>query len=198
MQSMRGGLHFFEQGSLAFETRLPGVILPGPMCFVPSNETIVTCSAACTVEAYKHIDLAAYAADPTKVRASWALDVGELALDVQYAATSPSSTVVVLGSTTLFWLTDSGSLRLCKRLESEPLCMLCYRTSGAAVDMLVGTSAQQLLVLRDAQVMWSARLDFVPVALSLTELTGVAGVIVVLEDTGRVRAACFCADTRRW
>jgi Bardet-Biedl syndrome 9 protein len=190
---MTGGLQFFEQDSLAFETRLPGVILPGPMCFVPSNETVVTCSAACTVEAYKHMVLAAHT-DPAKVRPSWALDIGEHALDVQYAPTSPSATVVVLGERTLFWLTDTGALRLSKRLESEPLCMLCYRTSGATVDTLVGTSAQQLFVLRDAQVMWSARLDFAPVALALTELSGVAGVIVALEDTGRVRSPHFAYE----
>lgn len=146
---MTGGLRFWEQDSLAFETRLPGVILPGPLCFVHSNETVVTCSAACTVEAYKYIDLAAHA-DSAKVRAAWALDIGEHALDVQFAPTLPSATVVVLGERTVFWLTGEPNAQFVMRIHSWgfPVPQLpCAATSTleqrfALVSLTSSTSSQ--------------------------------------------------------
>jgi Bardet-Biedl syndrome 9 protein len=178
---MGGDLMFWEQDAFSFKTQLPDALLPGPLCFASSNDTIVTCTTSGTVEAYKYIALAAQS-DTTKAKAVWTLNIAEHALDIQFAPTTPA-TIVVLGARSVFWLTDSGGLRLSKRLESDPMCMLCYRVDGASMNMLVGTIDRQLIVLRDTQVVWSALLDFIPVAVSLCEFGGTRGVIVALEDT---------------
>jgi len=191
VQTLSGDLLFWEQDAFSFKTQFPNVLVPGPLCFASSNGTLVTCSAAGVVEAYKYIALAAQS-EPGKVKPAWSVNVGEHALDVQYAASKPA-TIAVLGERSVFWLTDAGSLRLSKRFESDPMCMLCYRSTGSAVNMLVGTASRQLIVLRDAQVLWSALLDVIPAGLRLCEFGGTRGVIVALEDTGRV--GCFYLGT---
>lgn len=191
VQSLSGELLFWEQDAFSFKTQLPDVLVAGPLCFVPSNDTMVTSTASGTIEAFKYIALAAQT-DTDKIKPTWSLNLGELAMDIQYAL-STTPTVIVLGERSVFWLTDSGGLRLSKRLESDPMCMLSYQSNGPAVNLLLSTRDHKLVVLRDAVVVWTAHLDFIPIALGLCEFGGTHGVIVSLEETGRV--GCFYLGT---
>jgi len=212
VQSMDGALSFIEQGRVGFQRFLPDCLLPGPVCFVASSASIVTCSASCHIEAYKYLTLASAAntgkvsaedrkaADSKagkKVGSDWALSIGETAVDIRFVPAA-SPTILVLGERSLFWIKDNGELYATKRLEMDPACFLPYRHDGENIDVLVGTHTKQLVVLRNTQVMWSALLDFIPVSLQIGTFGGVRGMITALEDTGRLgyeailRASLLC------
>ena len=53
IQSMDGRLQIFDQDAESFSRRLPGCLLPGPLCYVPHLDSFVTCSSEMRVESYK-------------------------------------------------------------------------------------------------------------------------------------------------
>lgn len=55
---MDGQLSFFEQTRPAFSRYLPNFILPGPLCYVPKIDALLTYSSRMSVEAYKYALLA--------------------------------------------------------------------------------------------------------------------------------------------
>ena len=50
---MDGMLQFYSQESLLFERFIPGFLLPGPMIYVPCNDSIVIAAATGSVECFK-------------------------------------------------------------------------------------------------------------------------------------------------
>ena len=59
VQSMDGQLAFYEKETCAFTRFLPGFLVPGPLCYCPQLDAIITCNAAFKVECYKYQALAA-------------------------------------------------------------------------------------------------------------------------------------------
>lgn len=56
---MDGQLSFYERERLAFSRFLPQFLLPGPLCYCPAFDYLITCSSAFEVECYKYQTLAA-------------------------------------------------------------------------------------------------------------------------------------------
>lgn len=50
--------------------------------------------------------------------------------------------------------------------------------------MLVATHTKALHVYRGQQLAWAAQLELLPVAVRVTSIAGVRGMIVALDDTG--------------
>lgn len=110
VQSVDGLLSFFEQNRPSFSVRLPGFVLPGPICYVEKTDCVVTVSTSMEVCAYRYQVLAAAGAaaaaargpgsgssdsissEPADdglgragkaVRADWTANVGEQALELR-------------------------------------------------------------------------------------------------------------------
>ncbi|KIZ05707.1 putative Protein PTHB1 [Monoraphidium neglectum] len=97
-----------------------------------------------------------------------------------------------------------GQLLLQRRLEYHPACCWPYPAppdpagssgaGGAADSLLVSTHTRALLVYQGSALAWAARLDLQPVALRVAELGGVKGLIVALDDAGRLAALYLGTD----
>eukprot|EP00051_Salpingoeca_urceolata_P016237 m.214801 g.214801 ORF g.214801 m.214801 type:complete len:803 (-) comp18624_c0_seq7:92-2500(-) len=191
VQSMDGVLTFFNQDGFAFERFLPNFLLPGPLCYVPDTDSFVTATPSGTIEAYRYLTLASASdGDGSKgtagkrVKVDWSTVVGEFVLDIVFVSGYPF--IIVLGERTIFWIKSSGGVHCCKRLESNPSCLLAYRIVDDSINLLVGTHDNGLVVLKDTSIVWGAKLDGIPVALRVGRFGGVAGMIVSLEDSGTV------------
>ena len=58
---------FFEQEALIFARFLPDFLLPGPLCYCPTLDAVITCNSALEVVCYKYQTLAAAQAAVDKV-----------------------------------------------------------------------------------------------------------------------------------
>eukprot|EP00041_Stephanoeca_diplocostata_P029217 m.856941 g.856941 ORF g.856941 m.856941 type:complete len:879 (-) comp23518_c0_seq6:247-2883(-) len=187
VQSMRANISMWEQGQLAFTTSLECTVA-GPMCYVPSTGSFVTVTAAFHAEAYT---LMALQSSENAV-CDWSVNLGEDALQVEYAQTDPP-TIVVLGVKTMFWLEVNGTIRHSKRLEGSPSCMHVYGARGHSVDVLVAMHTRHIVVLRDTRVLWAAGVDAVPVAVAVATVGGHRGMIVAMDERGGV--GCYYLGT---
>lgn len=99
----------------------------------------------------------------------------------------------------MFWVKDTGAITASKRFESELSSMSPYRYDPAgSMDVLVATHNQMVHVLECRQdgnirVKWAAGVPCVPVQLHVAKLGGVQGLIVALDDTGRLE--CYYLGT---
>ena len=59
VQSMDGLLTVIERETVAFQRVLPNFLVPGPLCYVPATDSLVTCNAAFELECYSYQVLAA-------------------------------------------------------------------------------------------------------------------------------------------
>ena len=123
-----------------------------------------------------------------------------LAADAQ---STPS--VLVLAEHTFFILDLYGHILVQRRLDHHPSCFWPYpastdasaagargsssssRSPGAVMqtdNLLVATHSKSLQVYRGQQLAWAAQLELVPVAVRVTSIGGVRGMIVALDDSG--------------
>ena len=118
------------------------------------------------------------------LQANWQFNLGDTALSVVSIETTPvQPTIIVLCRRTLFAFTHGGVPRFQIRLQAIATSLLVYKTrkffllvrifaanskcsfsvNDATVQMCVGTATRTLLLYRDATLVWSAQLPFVPV-----------------------------------
>jgi Bardet-Biedl syndrome 9 protein len=116
----------------------------------------------------------------------------------------------VLAEHTFFILDLYGHLLVQRRLDHHPSCFWSYpanptasstdaaaanakggsvssRGHAAAVqaeNLLIATHTKALQVYRGQQLAWAAQLEQVPVAVRVTSIAGVRGMIVALDDSG--------------
>jgi Bardet-Biedl syndrome 9 protein len=208
VQSMDGCLHFFKQDVASFHRFLPKFLLPGSLCYAPLQQAFITASSHMLVCCYKHQMLAASSEDrqadgPSAervgkaVQATWEANIGEHVLDIKVArfhsTLAPTQTdVMVLGEHTLFCLTDSGEIRMQKRLEYIPGCLCPFPRSidrdGVTTDNLLVASAMppKISVYSDQKLEWICGLAAVPVCLEVCEFGGIQGLMTTLDETGNL------------
>eukprot|EP00698_Gefionella_okellyi_P022861 TRINITY_DN7657_c0_g1_i1.p1 TRINITY_DN7657_c0_g1~~TRINITY_DN7657_c0_g1_i1.p1 ORF type:complete len:857 (+),score=195.62 TRINITY_DN7657_c0_g1_i1:219-2789(+) len=224
VQSMDGQLSFFEQMSSAFSRYLPNFLLPGPICYVSKIDSLLTFSSRMSVDCYKYQVLAAAKSDTKpaaagadsdqpallpqqsgkRVHSDWSLSVGEQIWEMRVARVSRSLSsaqvdIVLMGEYHLFCVTETGTIRQQKRLHFVPSALLTYSIGadaefGVRHNLLVGSHASSLMVFRDLQLMWSAKIGAPPIAVRIGKFGGVNGMIVTLDDTGRVRISYLGTD----
>jgi len=75
---------------------------------------------------------------------------------------------LVAGERSLFCIEESGDLRFMKKFECS---VSCFRASvlneSRTVQSLICTNSQQLLVYEDVKLTWAAKLDVVPISVSI-------------------------------
>lgn len=90
VQSMDGQVAVFEQAAPGFVCALDGVLVPGPLAYLPRSDTLVTTSSDCQVLGWRYTALGAASSrhggtgdagtgDGGAVRAGWSVNIGESA-----------------------------------------------------------------------------------------------------------------------
>ncbi|KAL0044614.1 hypothetical protein WJX82_002814 [Trebouxia sp. C0006] len=200
VQSMDGQLSFYERETLAFSRFLPQFLLPGPLCYSQALDCIITCSSAYEVECYKYQTLAAAQAAATKttgadtnskckqLHTEWKWVFGEMAWDIQISSFTGSeeSDIVLLGEHTLVVLNSQGQLCLQKRFDYQPVAFTMYNVSGNRNNLLVAAATGQMMVYSHKRVVWAAKGDTCPVAVKVATFAGLQGLILTLDDAGKL------------
>lgn len=153
VQSYDGQLAFFDQETPGFSRFLPSFLIPGPLSYVASSDSLVTCTASFELESYRYRALAAASGEKTitaqgssglqpsaskKVQSDWRLVLGEAAVAITVgrisrsteAGQESSDDIIVLGEHTIFCVSARGQLVMQRRLEYHPACCTAYPSSA--------------------------------------------------------------------
>ncbi|KAL3855651.1 hypothetical protein ACJMK2_014858 [Sinanodonta woodiana] len=207
VQSMDGTVSVFEQESFSFSRFLPGFVLPGPLVYVAKTDSFVTVSSSWQLECYKYQVLAVATDAKTKeesqniksgkrITPDWIFSIGEQALDiavVTYQQASPF--IMILGERNLFCVTETGRLRFMKKFEYDVSCFCPYSSvTEGAVNYLVATYTESLMIFQDNSLKWAAKLEHVPVQIRVGAFKDLKGVIVTLSDSGILQCSYLGTD----
>ncbi|KAJ8320825.1 hypothetical protein KUTeg_002412 [Tegillarca granosa] len=207
VQSMDGTISIFEQESFSFSRFLPGALLPGPLKYVPRLDSFVTASSAWQVECYKYQVLAVATDAKSKeesqniksgkrVVSDWVFDIGEQAKDIS-VITFPQAppSLLILGERNIYCLTETGKLRYMKKLELDPSCFLPYGSfTEGTISYLLATHTKSVAIFQDVTLKWAAKLEYVPVQICVGNFMDLKGVIVTLDESGRLDCSYLGTD----
>jgi Bardet-Biedl syndrome 9 protein len=130
-----------------------------------------------------------------------------------FVSRKAAPSILVLAEHTFFILDLYGHILVQRRLDHHPSCFWSYpanptSTSTDAVaaakggsassrgpaavvqaeNLLIATHTKALQVYRGQQLAWAAQLELVPVAVRVTSIAGMRGMIVALDDSGEQRS----------
>lgn len=218
IQSLDGVLSFFEQESFAFSRMITSSFLvPGPICYVPKIDSFVICTNAMCIEEYRYQVLAA-AADNVdqapgeggsgkKVQVDWSTNIGEHARSIEVvrftrSLSASQQEILVVGEQTIFTLKDSGGIRLQKRLAEYGItASVAYKMPPESADalpshnLMLGANTGHLLILKEMQLVWCARLQgIVPAQICVDTLGGVRGMMVLMDSKGKLQVTYLGTD----
>ena len=114
--------------------------------------------------------------------------------------------ILVHGEHSLFCVTELGGIRFQKRLDYDVAASTTYNRDGGNSSMttkrtmtgrseeehqqrqhlLVATHTGRLLVYGDTSLLWAAKLGYAPVAVAVASFGGVKGLVVGLDEQGRI------------
>ncbi|KDO22045.1 hypothetical protein SPRG_21107 [Saprolegnia parasitica CBS 223.65] len=212
VQALDGRLQFFEQDRFAFLQQLPTCLVPGPVCYAPSIDSILTATSDLHVECYRYQILATSkkavkdekpATGSKSLHAEWRVNVGEPVLDLQIGRVAPSTSaksfdIVVLCEFTLFCLRPTGDVCFQKRLGFHPSALRLYPANDdddtPVTNVLLATHAKQWMIYKAANLVWSAVAPTVSTALGVGEFGGIPGMIVSLDEDGRLCVSYLGTD----
>jgi len=210
VQSLDGVLTFYEQDSLAFSRQLPNCLLPGPITYCSKLDLFLVGSCDMTLDAYRYTVLAA-AADNTieqlgaqglqqevagkKVQVDWSFNLGEHAHRIEVAKSKSMAPnpweIIVIGEYSIFYIKESGGLYLQKRHMEEIATSRAYAREDDSTNLILVTRTNHLLVYREMQLIWCARLQTtgIPVEIIVEELVGIKGMLTTLNEEGNVQVS---------
>ncbi|CAJ1431415.1 unnamed protein product [Effrenium voratum] len=142
-----------------------------------------------------------------KVQVDWSTNIGEHARSIEVVRFSRSLSasqqeILVVGEQTVFTLKDSGGIRLQKRLAEYGItACIAYKMPPESADalpnhnLILGTNTGHLLVLKEMQLMWCARLQgMVPVQICVDTLGSVRGMMVLMDCRGKLQVCYLGTD----
>jgi len=216
IQSLDGCISFFEQDTFAFSRFVGNFLLPGPLCYSAKLDSFITFNSQLEIESYKYQVLASSSSEKKRddddnnlssskrVQYDWSLNIGEQVFDIQIARFSRSLVssqvdILVLGERGFYTIKEGGSIRLQKRFDVFPSACCVYNTTeeeagGANQNLLVSSFTNQLYVFKDMQLLWSAGISHVPVAITVASFGGLAGMVVTLDDAGDLSISYMGTD----
>lgn len=208
VQSMDGKLQIFEQSAHAFTRQLVDCLVPGPIFYVPHQDSFVTTNYAARIECYKYHVLAnsqteiggkeskessTNAFGLTNVRdamVEWRINLGEPCLQIIDGKFSKgerrmSDELLLLTDESMFLIKDTGTVLQQRRLDKDPACICSYAIgTGQGNNIVLANKDKTLQIFADMTLVWAAKLRNVPVSLSVASFGGLRGMLVVLDDTG--------------
>jgi len=189
IQSSDGALGIYMQEDYLCAVQLPGFLVPGPITYLPSNDSFLLCNANMELECYKYSALReAYTqyqqGQEALFQAEWKLNLGEYAQSIQICSRNPEVDFYVLGEHSLFGVKQNGALNLQKRLDYTPCAMSVY----CEKSVLIGSFTSHLLIYKSNQLLWAARMNSPPVALKVVNLEA-QGLILSLDEKGSLQVS---------
>uniref|UniRef100_A0A182XPB6 PTHB1 N-terminal domain-containing protein n=1 Tax=Anopheles quadriannulatus TaxID=34691 RepID=A0A182XPB6_ANOQN len=191
VQHLDGSLRFFEQDGISYERTLAtDRYIPAPLHYVPRVDCFVTVAPSWVLECYRYQDVAEALETLRRHDPIWALCIGEYALDLQvHQISNTESVIVILGENNLLCVSDTGKVRFIKKLDYSPVCFHSFVTGwywepGARLMLAVVSESGSLLLYENDQIIWSAQLGHVPVAIGRANVAGLPGALVTLGPTG--------------
>eukprot|EP00741_Cyanophora_paradoxa_P025557 tig00000383_g24662.t1 len=211
VQSMDGCLYFFEQDTFAFSRFLSNFLVPGPLCYSARLDSFITFNSVMDIEAYKYGSLAASTAERKaeggdagggkRVQVDWSVNIGEQVLDIQigrFTRSQPANQndIVVLTERGLYCVREQGQIRFQKRLDYFPSAIALYPCGDdpSQHSAVVANHNSMLMFYKEAQLIWSAGCQSVPVALAVATFGGLSGLVVSLDDAGQLAVAYLGTD----
>jgi len=215
VQSMDGLLSIFEQGRLLFERKLSRFLLPGPLVYCAKGDLLLTYSSRMEVEAYKYgSNIAAggsaahveggSGASARKTSADHHLIVGEEVVCIEVgrysrALAASSVDILIIAAHTMIACRDNLQIRTQRRIDYAPLCAATYPSASTEPGapehhILIATQGGVLLVYRDMELLWTARLSHPATALRIGAFGGVAGLILSLGHDGALTLSYLGTD----
>ena len=190
IQSSDGALGFYEQENFLFSVQLPGFLIPGPFLYCSSIDSFLFCNSNMQLECYKYSRLkdsyTKYQQGFESVfESEWKINIGEYAQDIQLNKKQGVCDVYVLGEHTLFGIKLAGTLKFQKKLDYVPSCMSVY----AEDTVLIGSFSSHLLLYKSRKLIWAARLESVPIFLSVCNFD-MQGLVMSLDEKGRIEV-CY-------
>lgn len=213
VQSMDGLLTIADHNSILYRSFFPQnqFLLPGPLTYCAYRDTLLTCNSCMFLLCYGYSSIvkntigrgendsgaSALTASSSEITASrtsslrplWAFNLGEDAVDIAVCRLTrglprEQADIVVLCSTLLYILTETGTPRMIRRLDVEAASLCVYPLPEIQYDnLLVGTFSGLVQVYSDTELEWSAAVPngATPLHLSVATLCGVEGMIVNLS-----------------
>lgn len=91
----------------------------------------------------------------------------------------------------MFYLSNTGTIISQKGFDFTSLTMITYPVPSSEPPpkqskVMISTQTKQLMVFDGTKLLWSAKHITSPVALRLTEVDGVEGMIITLDDKGHL------------
>ncbi|XP_055613146.1 protein PTHB1 [Uranotaenia lowii] len=191
IQHLDCSLRFFEQDGISFECSLAGDRnIPSPITYVARVDCFVTISPAWELECYRYQDLSETNEKLRRSDPIWSACVGEYALDLSvHQISNTESLIVILGENNILCFTDTGRIRFVKKLDFSPICYCSfvigwYWEPDARLLLAVVSESGSLLLYEGNQIMWSAELQEIPVAIGRANVTELPGALITLDSTG--------------
>lgn len=186
IQSSDGALGLYEQEKYLFAVQLPGFLSPGPFLYCSSIDSFLFCNTSMQLECYKFSRLKdsylRYQKGTESIfECEWKVNIGEYAQDIQLNINQGSCDVYVLGEHTLFGIKLTGSIKVQKKLDYVPSCIVVY----AEDTILIGSFSSHLLLYKNRKLLWAARLANVPVLLKV-ESFDMQGLVLSLDEKGMI------------
>ena len=221
VQSMDCRITVYEQDAEAFTRRLTDCLLPGPLCYVPATDSLVTCSSTLEIRSYKYGAVASSADDGDhRLKAGitarrvmvpeWAVDVGDLVLYLSAASIEGKAVVVAVAERGLYVVNAStGALISQRLLDFQAVASCVYEPKRLVPDhqkhslLLVGATDGRLAVfsLDRCKTLWVARSPHddqsAPLAVTVCDLVDKPGMIAVLDDAGRLTLSYLGTEPAR-
>jgi Bardet-Biedl syndrome 9 protein len=199
------------------KTQATNFLVPGPLCYMARTDSIVICSNTLCIESYKYQVLAAAAENVDreqggetsgkKVQVDWSTNIGEHAKHIEVCRFSRSLSanqqeILVIGERTLFTIKENGGLSMQKRLSEYNIsCARVYQMPPESPDaqpmcnVVLGTQTGHLMIYKEMQLIWCAKLQgMIPVQLQVVDLAGIRGMMVCMDEKGKVQACYLGTD----
>lgn len=216
VQSIDGKLQIFEGQNLVFTRQFVDCLYPGPLEYLQSLDAFVTVNTACEAQCVRYQNFVSSQKDIgansdaggktgsfgiTAMKSNvfeWSTVVGEHCLyvfsgmfvgqgDNDRNNKQTGVELMLVGESSLHVLSDGGRLKSQKKLDQNPVCACSYPSGTGILDNLaVATQEGNLHIFSELCLIWAARLDSVPVALTIAGFADHDGMIVALDETGRL------------
>ncbi|XP_028176280.1 protein PTHB1 isoform X1 [Ostrinia furnacalis] len=194
IQGLDGSLSFFDQDTFLFMCIFQDVIIPGPVCYIPSCDSFIIGKSTWILEIYSYQQLREFSEislrQNKKNMPQWVYNAGEEISSVQVIQTSSNfSTIVALGERHLYCFQDNGLMKYMIKFDFMPICFSAYLIGwyyepGARLLVMVASEDSKLYIYEGTMLLWCCDLLGTAISISRCFLKSLPGGLVTLSDKG--------------